>query len=219
MKIEIWSDFVCPFCYIGKRLLEQALENFSHKDQVEIIFKSFELDQNVRNDQSISVHELLAKKYGMSVEKAKAMNAQVIKKAATVGLAFNFDQTKQTNTLNAHRLAKHAESKGKAAQLTERILKAHFTESQFIGSDEILIKLAVEVGLNQEEVKKVLTSNAYLENVRADEMEANQIGIRGVPYFVFNRKYAVSGAQPIEVFKNTLEKAWQEAAESEEEGQ
>lgn len=219
MKIEIWSDFVCPFCYIGKRLLEQALENFSHKDQVEIIFKSFELDQNVRNDQSISVHELLAKKYGMSVEKAKAMNAQVIQKAATVGLAFNFDETKQTNTLNAHRLAKYAESKGKAAQLTERILKAHFTESQFIGSDEKLIKLAVEVGLNQEEVQKVLTSNAYLENVRADEMEANQIGIRGVPYFVFNRKYAVSGAQPVEVFKNTLEKAWQEAAESEEEGQ
>ncbi|MED1203792.1 DsbA family oxidoreductase [Heyndrickxia acidicola] len=210
MRIEVWSDFVCPFCYIGKRTLEQALEKFSHKDQVEIVYKSYELQPDLKSDLNVSVDEMLAKKMGMTINQAKEMNKQVIQRAAEAGLKYNFDQMKQTNTLDAHRLAKYAEGKGKGAELTERILKAHFTEFQFIGSHETLINLAAEVGLDREESQKVLEGKDYLEEVRAEEAEAAQIRIQGVPFFVLNRKYAISGAQPIGVFINALEKVWEE---------
>jgi predicted DsbA family dithiol-disulfide isomerase len=210
MKIEVWSDYVCPFCYIGKRLLEQALEDFDHQGQVEVEFKSFELDPNAVSNVDKTLNELIAKKYGTTVERAKEMNDQIIERAKTVGLDYNFDQIKQTNTLDAHRLAKLAVKQGKAKAFNERLLKAHFIESQFIGSHDTLIQLAEEVGLNLEEVKQVLSSHMYEEAVRADELEAQQIGVKGVPFFVFNRKYAISGAQPLSLFKETLEQVWQE---------
>jgi predicted DsbA family dithiol-disulfide isomerase len=210
MKIEVWSDYVCPFCYIGKRLLEQALAEFEHRDQVQIEFKSFELDPNSVNNVDKTLNELIATKYGVSVQRAKEMNDQIIERAKTVGLNYNFDQIKQTNTFDAHRLAKLALKHGKAEVFNERLLKAQFTESQFLGHHETLIQLASEVNLDLDEVKQVLANDDYQDEVRRDEIEAQQIGVKGVPFFVFNRKYAISGAQPLALFKETLEQVWQE---------
>ncbi|MED4531728.1 DsbA family oxidoreductase [Metabacillus fastidiosus] len=210
MKIEVWSDFACPFCYIGKRRLEEALMNFPHKNEVDILFRSFELDPNASLDTELSINEILAKKYGMSIEKAKAMNASVGQQAAAVGLTFEFDNMKPTNTFDAHRLAKLAESKGKDKEMTEQLLKAYFTDSEHIGNHDTLLKIAEEAGLNREEAKSVLESEDFAEHVRADEVEAREIGVQGVPFFVINRKYAISGAQPVEVFNDTLQKVWEE---------
>lgn len=214
MKIEVWSDFVCPFCYIGKRRLEQALEEFGHQDKIDVSFKSFELQPHLPSDKNVSIHEMLAKKMNATPEQAKAMNQQVIASAATVGLDYQFDEMKQTNTLDAHRLVKYADSVGKGGELTERLLSAHFLESKFLGEDEALLDLAAEVGLNREEVSKILFSSDYLDAVRMDQQEGQQLGVQGVPFFVFNRKYAISGAQPHDAFVQTLKKVWEEENQS-----
>lgn len=213
MKIEVWSDFACPFCYIGKRRLEEALEKFPHQDQVEVVFKSFELDPHASRDTDLSIHEIIAKKYGMSVEQAKNMNEGIVQQAAAVGLDFQFDTMIRTNTFNAHRLAKLAEVKGKDAEMTERLLKAYFTESKHIGDHDTLTELAVEAGLERNEVEAVLKGNDYEAAVRVEEAEARQIGVQGVPFFVLNGKYAISGAQPSEVFAGALQKVWEEENE------
>jgi len=210
MKIEVWSDYICPFCYIGKRRLEQALEGFEHKDQVKVSFKAFELQPHLPSDPNISLDEMLAKKMNVSVEQAQAMNQQMIANAATVGLAYNFDHMKQTNTRDAHRLVKFAETQEKAAALTERLLSAHFTESKYLGDREVLLDLAEEVGLDRSQSKEVLQSDAFLDEVLMDQQEAQQLGVQGVPFFVLNRKYAISGAQPLDTFVKSLEKVWEE---------
>ena len=211
MKIEIWSDFVCPFCYIGKRRLEQALEKFPEREHIEIIFKSFELDPYVETNHSISIHEALAKKYGIRVEEAKSMNENVIRQAKSVGLEYNFENMSPTNTFRVHRLAKYAETEGKALEMTERLLSAHFIESKRIDDLEHLVQLAEDVGLDREKVLEVLQDETkYAEEVRRDEQEAGLLGIRGVPFFVINRKYAISGAQPEEVFLKALQKVAEE---------
>ncbi|MFL6557247.1 MAG: DsbA family oxidoreductase [Bacillus sp. (in: firmicutes)] len=211
MKIEVWSDYVCPFCYIGKRRLEVALDQFPHRDQVEVEFKSFELDPNSPKNIGQNIHEVLAKKYGMSVEKAKEANQGVGQQAATVGLKFNFDEMKPTNTLDAHRLAKFAKTQGKEAAVSEMLLHAYFTESKHIGDIETLADLAEAAGLNRQEVLQVLNDKeAYATDVRQDESLAQQYGVRGVPYFVINQKYAISGAQPTETFMGALQKVWEE---------
>ena len=210
MKIEIWSDFVCPFCYIGKRRFEEALQQFSNSNNVEVIFRSFELDPYSKKDQYTDIHSVLAKKYGMSYEKAKSMNENVGRQAKTVGLTYNFDGMIPTNTFDAHRLMHFAKSKNKMIEMTERLLHAYFTDSKNISDDETLANLAEEVGLNKTEVMEMLNSDAFTAEVRFDEQEAQQLGIQGVPFFVVNRKYAVSGAQPTEVFVNALNKAWSE---------
>ncbi|MEH7158884.1 DsbA family oxidoreductase [Neobacillus drentensis] len=211
MKIEVWSDYVCPFCYIGKRRLEMALDQFPHKDQVEVEFKSFELDPNTPKNIGQNIHEVLAQKYGMSVEKAKEANQGVGQQAATVGLTFNFDEMKPTNTFDAHRLAKYAQTQGKEAVVSEKLLHAYFTESKHIGEFETLAEIAEASGLDRQEVLKVLNDkNAYAIDVRQDESLAQQYGVRGVPYFVINQKYAISGAQPMETFIGALQKVWEE---------
>lgn len=211
MKIEVWSDFVCPFCYIGKRRLEEALAQFPHKDKVEVVFKSYELDPNAPIDMGMTMNEVLASKYGMSVEEAKRMSNGVAEQAASVGLTFRFDTMIPTNTFAAHRLAKFAETKGKEATLTEQLLSAHFTESKHIGSHEALADIAASVGLDRQEALAVLQDdNAYGYEVRVDQQMAQQIGVRGVPFFVLNEKYAISGAQPVETFVGALQKAWDE---------
>lgn len=210
MKIEVWSDFVCPFCYVGKRILENALEKFEHSDDVEVTFKSYELDPTSVSDKSVHFEEELAKKKNMSLDNIKEMNESIILRAKEVGLDYNFDNMKQTNTLDAHRLMKYAETQGKGDAYTERVLKAHFEESEFIGSQETLVRLATEVGLDESDSRGVLESGKYLDEVRADQSEATQLGVQGVPFFVINRKYAVSGAQPEELFLQTLEKVWAE---------
>lgn len=211
MKIEVWSDFVCPFCYIGKRRLEEALGQFAHKDQVEVEYKSFELDPDAAKDTDKSIHELLASKYGMSVEEAKQTNEGVGQQAASVGLTYNFDTMKSTNTFDAHRLAKFAKTKGKEAEVTEKLLYAYFTESKHIGHHETLAEIAESVGLDRQEALDVLADHtAYEADVRNDQSIARQYGISGVPYFVINQKYAISGAQPTEAFTGALEQIWQE---------
>ncbi|PGY05658.1 DsbA family oxidoreductase [Bacillus sp. AFS031507] len=211
MKIEVWSDYVCPFCYIGKRRLEVALDQFPHREKVEVEFKSFELDPNSPKNIGQNIHEVLAKKYGMSVEKAKEANQGVGQQAATVGLKFNFDEMKPTNTFDAHRLAKFAKIQGKEAAVSEMLLHAYFTESKHIGDIETLADLAEAAGLNRQEVVQVLNDKeAYATDVRQDESLAQQYGVRGVPYFVINQKYAISGAQPTETFMGALQKVWEE---------
>jgi predicted DsbA family dithiol-disulfide isomerase len=211
MKIDVWSDFVCPFCYVGKRRLEEALNQFPHKDQVEVEFKSFELDQNSPVYNGKSIHEVLATKYGMSLEEAKKANHSVGQQAASVGLTFNFEEMKPTNTFDAHRLAKYAKAQGKEREMTEKLLFSYFTESKHLGDHETLGEIAEAVGLDRQETLKVLEDkNAYANEVRIDEGLAQQYGVRGVPYFVINQKYAISGAQPTETFLSALQQVWKE---------
>ncbi|WP_099156556.1 DsbA family oxidoreductase [Virgibacillus ndiopensis] len=210
MKIEIWSDFVCPFCYIGKRRLEKALDQFSQKENVSLEYKSYQLDPTAEKNPGKTIHELLAGKYGISVEKAESMNEDLGKQAAELDLVYNFDTMQHTNTFDAHRVAKYAETKGLGKEITERLLKAYFTDSKLISDHTTLVELAGEVGLDQAKVASLLQVNKYASKVRDDEEQARQIGVQGVPFFVFNEKYAVSGAQPVEVFIEVLEKVWEE---------
>ncbi|NBI29874.1 DsbA family oxidoreductase [Chengkuizengella marina] len=213
MKIEVYSDFVCPFCYIGKRRLEEALERSSFKEKTEVTFKSFELNQNSPRDTDLSIHEIIANKYSISIEQAERSNEGIGKQAAAVGLDFRFDKMTPTNTFDAHRLAKYSSTKGKEAELTERLLKAYFTEGKHIGDHETLLEIVEEIELDREEAKAVLESDDYRDDVRRDESEAHNLGVQGVPFFVINNKYAISGAQPTEAFVEALNKV---AAEEKE---
>ncbi|SHJ68210.1 Predicted dithiol-disulfide isomerase, DsbA family [Hymenobacter daecheongensis DSM 21074] len=211
MKVEIWSDIMCPFCYIGKRRLEEALARFPHADQVQVQWRSFELDPNLQTNPGQSIHELLAERKGVSVEQGRQMNAQMAQHATTVGLEFNFDKTIPANTFNAHRLIHLAAAHQRQDAMKERILRAYFTEGLNIDDPATLTRLAAEVALPEAEVAQLWQTDAYAQEVRHDEYQARQIGVRGVPYFVFADKYAVSGAQPSELFEEVLEKVWEEA--------
>lgn len=210
MKIEVWSDYVCPFCYIGKRLLEQSLDKTGYKDQAEVVFKAYELDPTSPKISTESTAEMLARKYGTTVEAAKQMNQQVGDRAKEVGLNYNFDAMKPANTFDAHRLAKFAKEKGKESELSELLLQSYFIDGKEIGRHEVLADLAVSIGLDRAEAEQVLSSDQYAEDVRADVNEAMQIGVKGVPFFVLNDKYAISGAQPAEVFENALRQVAEE---------
>lgn len=206
MKIEIWSDFVCPFCYIGKRRLESALNQFEYKDEIELVFRSFELDPNAKKKYDENIHEIIAKKYGISVEQAKASNNQLVEQAKELGLNYNFDDLILTNTFDAHRLSHYAKTEGKMKELSERVLKAYFVDSLNISDHKVLATLAGEVGLDGDKALKVLESDKYEAEVRKDEENGSKFEISGVPYFIFNSKHAVSGAQSTELFLEVLEK-------------
>ncbi|POY38950.1 disulfide bond formation protein DsbA [Solitalea longa] len=210
MKVEIWSDIACPFCYIGKRRLENALEQFPNKEQVEIVWHSFELDPNAKYDEGKDIHDILSAKYGRDRDWAIQMSEQVSAMAKEEGLDFDFSKNVPANTFNAHRLIHLANKHGKQDEAKERLLKAYFTEGQDVDSKQVLVKLGEEIGLNTIEIEKMLDSDEFGYDVRVDEQEANHIGVRGVPFFVVNRKYGISGAQPLEVFTDTLNKAWSE---------
>lgn len=210
MKIEIWSDIVCPFCYIGKRKLEEALATFPQKDLVEIEFKAYQLEPDAPLYSGQDFYESMAVKFG-SVEQAKQMTANITEQAKLVGLDFHFDTMKPTNTFDAHRLTKFAKQHGKDTALSEALLSANFTESKDVGNLETLAEIANEVGLNKEEALTILQDKqAYEDEVNHDIAEAKQFEITGVPFFIFNRKYAISGAQPTEAFTQALEKIWEE---------
>ena len=207
MKIEVWSDYVCPFCYIGKRQLEKAIKNSGYEGQIDVEFKSFLLDPTTPIDTEESIYTSLARKYNMSEQEAKNMTLNVASRAKEVGLDYNFDDMKTANTTAAHRLAKLAAEQGKAEIYNERLMKAYFLEGEAIGRYDVLKRLAKEAELNMEAVQRVLESNQYEEAIEQDIYEAQQIGVRGVPFFVFNNKYGVSGAQPQGVFEQTIEQA------------
>ena len=210
MKIEVWSDFMCPFCYIGKRRLEIALNKFEHRNEVELVFKSFELDFAAKKKSDGNIHEIIAKKYGISVEQAKASNNQIVEQAKAIGLDYDFDNLIPTNTFDAHRITHYAKTEGKMNELAERILKAYFIDSLNISDYKVLAGLAGEVGLNIDKALQVLESDKYGAEVRKDEEIASKLKISGVPYFVFNNKYAISGAQQPELFLEILEKVRKE---------
>lgn len=210
MKIEIWSDFVCPFCYIGNKHLEDALAKFSHADEVEIAYKSYQLDPTAKHLPGKTMEETLSELKGMPLEQVKKMNKHVEASAKEVGLTINNDTAKYTNTFDAHRLFHHAKAVGKGNELDGRLKKAYFTDSLLISDFDTLITLADEVGISKDDARSVLESGRYTDEVKAEINEAGQIGVRGVPFFVFDRKYAVSGAQPEDVFTKTLETVWAE---------
>ncbi|MDF2958328.1 MAG: oxidoreductase [Paenibacillus sp.] len=211
MKVEIWSDIACPFCYIGKRRFEAALEQFPNKQDVEVVYRSFELDPNAKRDVNHDVHDMLSSKYGMSREQAITMNENVAAQAQGVGLNFQFKDLILTNTLDAHRLIQFAARYGKMHEVTELLFKAYFTDSKHVGDRETLAGLAAEAGLDYNEAAEMLAGEQFTQEVRTDEKEAAALGIRGVPYFVIDRKYAVSGAQASETFLGALQKAWDES--------
>ncbi|GAE29960.1 DsbA family oxidoreductase [Halalkalibacter hemicellulosilyticus] len=202
MIIEMWTDFACPFCYIGKRRLEEALKQI--EEPIEVVYRSFELDPDADGQSKETIYEMLAKKYGMSLAEARANTENVKKMAAEVGLDFNFDQMVVTNTFDAHRLALYAYNKGLMQEVTERILHAHFSEGKHIGNHSTLIQLATEVGLDQEAVSALLESEEMTELVRKDEQQATEYGIRSVPFFLINQKYAITGAQPTDTFVQSI---------------
>lgn len=212
MKVEVWSDFVCPFCYIGERRLEAAIEKLSLQGAVEVEFKSFELDPNHPAYSGMSIHEALASKYGMSVEQAKAANRQIGLQAKEVGLNFDFERMKIANTRNAHRMAKLAKALGREKALIENMFAAYFIEGANLGDKETLLRIAESSGIDAHEAERVFDdTDAYLNDVRKDEAAARQYGVTSVPYFVIDRKYSISGAQPIETFVGALQRAWSEA--------
>jgi predicted DsbA family dithiol-disulfide isomerase len=210
MKVDIWSDVVCPFCYIGKRKFEKALQDFAGKKHINITWHSFQLDPEMENAEGLSVHEYLGKRKGVSAADGKRMNDQMTAIAKEVGLEYDFDKAIITNTQTAHRLLHFAKSKGVQNEMKERLFKAYYTEGKNVGDIDTLAALAAEVGLDAEEVKATLHSDAYVQDVYDDQQEAYSIGVQGVPFFVFNDKYAVSGAQPPHVFAQVLDKVWEE---------
>jgi predicted DsbA family dithiol-disulfide isomerase len=208
MKVEIWSDVVCPWCYIGKRRFEAALTDFEHRDDVTVTWRSFELDPSAPASAVGDPAERLAAKYGMSRADAQAAQARVTANAATEGLDFHLDRARSGNTFDAHRLIHHALSTGRQDQMKERLMAAYFVEGRPIGDREVLAELATEVGLDEATVREVLASGTFGDAVRHDEQEARQLRITGVPFFVIDRAYGISGAQPLELIASALRRAW-----------
>ena len=211
MTVEVWSDVVCPWCYIGKRRFEHALEQFAHSDEVEVVWRSFELDPNSPSISPGQLNDMLAKKMGVSTERAAAMNAQVTTLAAEEGLEFNLEQARHGDTFDAHRLIHLADEHGLQAVAKERLLHAYFSEGKAIGDVDTLVALGVELGLNADDVRAALEGDTFASAVRGDEERAQMLGITGVPFFVLDGKYGVSGAQPTQTFLKALNQAWSEA--------
>ncbi len=211
MKVEIWSDVVCPWCYIGKRRFETALQRFEHRDQVTVTWRSFELDPASKNQQEFDYAGALAAKYGTGVGKAKEMLATMTAAAAVDGLEYHFDIAQHANTFDAHRLLHLAAAHGVQEELEERLFRAVFTEGRAVGDHATLTQLGADVGLDRAEVAVMLAGNDNAAAVRADQAQARSYGISGVPFFVIDGKYGVSGAQPADALQQVLEQAWQEA--------
>lgn len=211
MKVEVWSDYVCPFCYIGKRQLEKAIKDSGYEGQIEVEYKSFLLDPTTPVDADEPVISSLAKKYRMSEAEAKNMTNNVAIRAKEVGLNYDFDKMKTANTVAAHRLAKWAQTKGKGHEMSERLLQAYFLDGEAIGKNDVLLKFVEEIGLDITEATDVLNGNQFNDNVEKDIFEAQQLGVRGVPFFVVDNKYGISGAQEQALFEQTIEKAASEA--------
>lgn len=209
MLIEIWSDVVCPWCYIGKRRFEAALAQFAHRDAVAVVWRSFELDPQAPRVVEGSLNEMLAGKLGVSTAEAAEMNQRVTGLAAAEGLEYRLDRARPGNSFDAHRLIHLAAAHGRQADAKERLLRAYFTEGLPIGDHDTLAALGAELGLPGDEVRAMLAGDAYAADVRADERRAAGFGIGGVPFFVFGERYGISGAQPAALFLDGLRQAWE----------
>jgi predicted DsbA family dithiol-disulfide isomerase len=212
LALEIWSDVVCPWCYVGKRRLEAALRRLPDGDDVQVRWRSFQLDPEAPPARDLPSDEHLAAKYGMSVEDARGLNAQMTALAAGEGLEYHLDRTRGGNTFDAHRLIHLGAARGIQDAIKERLMRGYFTEGAAVGDHETLVRLGADAGLDPEEARATLESDAFADDVRVDEELARRMGIRGVPYFVLNRRFGVSGAQPAEILAQAFERARQEAA-------
>jgi predicted DsbA family dithiol-disulfide isomerase len=212
MKVEIWSDVVCPWCYIGKRRFESAVASFGHPDEVEVTYRSFELDPGAPAERSGTHAEHLAGKYGMTTAEAEQAGEQMTERAAADGLEFRFDLMRGGNTFDAHRVLHLAAEHGLQPEMKERLMRATFTEGLPIADKPTLVRLATEVGLPAAEAQAVVDGDDFSDAVRADEQQAARYGISGVPFFVADGKYAVSGAQPPEVLLQLLQRAHDDAS-------
>jgi len=210
MKVEIWSDVMCPFCYIGKRRFEDALQKSAHKDEIEVEWKSFQLNPNMVTSPDTNINQYLAKVKGWSIEQAEEMNAYVTNMAAEAGLTYNFDKAVVANSFKAHRFTHLAKQHGLGDAAEEQLFKAYFTDGKNTDDIDTLIELGKAIGLDAAEVKQTLESDAYAGEVQQDITEARRLGISGVPFFVLDRKYGISGAQSPDVFEGTIEKAFAE---------
>lgn len=222
MNVEIWSDISCPWCYIGRRRFEAALAQFEHRDAVSVTWRSFQLDPNAPRAYPGGINEMVMQHLGVSRERAEALHAQVTGLAAAEGLDYHFERVQPANTFDAHRLIHFAAAHGLQSEMKERLQRAYFTEGQLISDPATLTRLAEEVGLDAEEAARALTDPQTAAAVRADLRKAQRYGVDGVPFFLFEGKYAVSGAQPTALFVQALHQVWQEtqgqespAAESE----
>ncbi|HEY2490695.1 MAG TPA: DsbA family oxidoreductase [Streptosporangiaceae bacterium] len=211
MQVEIWSDPVCPWCYLGKRRFERALESFDHRDEVTVVYRSFELDPSAPPGTTSPTVERLADKYGMTAGQADDAQRQMEQRAAQEGLEFRMDSLRSGNTRDAHRLLHLAKAHGVQAELAERLHRAYFTEQASIFDHSSLTELAVQAGLDRDDVIRVLASQQYGDAVDTDEAMAQALGVNGVPLFVIDRRYGISGAQPPEVITEVLDRAWAEA--------
>jgi len=215
LTVDVWSDIACPWCYVGKRRLEAALERFEHRDQVRITWHSFELDPSAPalRDTSVSYVQRLANKYGTGEAQAKGMIDRMVQTAALDGIKMDFEHIKSGNTFHAHRLLHLAKARGRQHQLAERFMRGYLSEGLAIGDPEQLLRMAVDVGLDADEVSGVLGGDMYEKDVRQDQRDARDLGISGVPFFLLGRRYAVSGAQPADLLLEALTKTWQELPE------
>jgi predicted DsbA family dithiol-disulfide isomerase len=212
MTVEIWSDIVCPWCYIGKRRFESALARFAHRDEVDVRWRSFQLDPHAPHDPGESVTAMLAKRKGIALDQAQAMNDHVSAIAEQEGLTYRLESARFANTFDAHRLIHLADAHGLQAQAKERLLRAYFTDGLAIAETDVLVAIGAELGLDAEEVRTALEGDAYAVAVRADLARARSFGIQGVPFFVLDERYAVSGAQSPDIILGALERAWAERA-------
>jgi predicted DsbA family dithiol-disulfide isomerase len=215
MQLEIWSDIMCPFCYMGKRNLEAALGRFSHAAEVQVLWKSYQLDPELAPSPGTSIHEYLAERKGMTRDWSVRVHAQVERAAAEVGLVYNFDAVVVANSFDAHRLAHLARGKGLQGRMQERLFAAYFTEGRDLGDRSTLVALAAEAGLDAAETRRVLAEGAFADEVRQDCREAEELGAEGVPFFVVDRRYGFTGAQPSGQVLDFLTKAWSGQREEE----
>jgi predicted DsbA family dithiol-disulfide isomerase len=214
MKVEIWSDVMCPFCYIGKRKFEAALGEFENKDNIEIEWKSFQLNADLKTDPSKNTIQHLAEAKGWTMDHARNTVKYVTDMANGVGLHYNFDKAVVANSFDAHRFIQYAKTKGKGDAAEEALFKAYFTEGKNTADHAVLTQLGTEIGLDASSVKAVLAGNDFASEVKRDIVESQQIGVNGVPFFVVDRKYAISGAQDPKTFLGALQKAWSEHAKA-----
>jgi predicted DsbA family dithiol-disulfide isomerase len=209
VHVEIWSDIACPWCYVGKRRFEAALAGYEHRDDVTVTWRSFELDPGAPADRGVSGAEHLAAKYGMGVEQAQARQSQLAALAADDGLDLRFDRVRGGNTFDAHRIVHLAEAHGVQDSMEERLMRAYLTEGELMSDPTTLARLAAEVGLPAGEVDELLAGDGFAAEVRDDERTGAALGITGVPFFVVDRAFGASGAQPPEVLRALLERAWE----------
>ncbi|AEM84283.1 DSBA oxidoreductase [Streptomyces violaceusniger Tu 4113] len=207
LRIEVWSDVVCPWCYIGKRRLDKALDQFGHADEVEVVWRSFQLDPAHREGAREAVYDALARKTGGSPAQVRAMTGQLAQLGAAEGLAYDFDRAVLVNTFDAHRLNQLGRAHGLGTQTHERLMRAHLTEGEILDDTETLVRLGNDVGIPAEETRTVLAGDAYAADVLQDTRQAQALGAGGVPFFALNRTYGLSGAQPVDTFLSALHKA------------